>query len=310
MFFEGSEKKFEIITNEALGPLRKRKQGFWKDVVKASGANILSGISNNYCDAYLLSESSLFVWDDRILMLTCGRTCLLEAILIFIEEFGTKNIDCLVFQRKNEYRAKEQRTSFLEDVERLKQKVSGTTMRFGKIHSHHNFLFHLEHAYVPVNGDTTTEMLMYDMSNEASKFLTQSENTTEETREFLRLQNVLPGFIIDDYCFQPYGYSLNAVKDDKYYTIHITPQESCPYISFETNLKINNDNANILTHFVGILKPASFDIMGFNSSVACFDFGKNYSRLAFFKDMLRIGYLVEFGYYFKDNLEIEKPFIY
>ena len=73
-------------------------------------------------DAYLLSESSLFVWDDRILILTCGQTKLIRSVLLMIEEFGAEKMASVIYQRKNEFRADEQHSSFLDDVEELKKK--------------------------------------------------------------------------------------------------------------------------------------------------------------------------------------------
>ena len=72
MFFEGSEKKIQVVVTEAHKGLRKRPKDFSRELVHNCNATILSELSNNYCDSYLLSESSLFVWDDRILMITCG----------------------------------------------------------------------------------------------------------------------------------------------------------------------------------------------------------------------------------------------
>ena len=39
-----------------------------------------------------------------------------------------------------------------------------------------------------------------------------------------------------DVLFEPCGYSLNAMKGDTYYTMHVTPEEDFSYASFETNL--------------------------------------------------------------------------
>lgn len=310
MFFEGAEKKVEIVVSKGMGNLRELGQGYWAEVVSACEATILSKISNQYCDAYLLSESSLFVWDHYLLMLTCGQTRLVRSVCKMIDDFKAENLESLIFQRKNEYRAKEQHSSFLEDVETLKSKVDGRAMRFGKIHSHHNLIFHLSKKYAAESDDKTTEMLMYDISAETGKFLTAEGNSVERVRDFFCLDKVLPGFEIDDFVFKPYGYSLNAIKDDKYYTIHVTPQEGCPYISFETNIHITNEKQGILKHFLEVLKPASFDVIAFNGSATQFDFGANYSRRTASREKLSIGYNVEFGYYFKEDPQIEKPFYF
>ena len=50
---------------DPAGPsLRELGRPFWDEVVRRSRAQVLSVISNDACDAYLLSESSLFVLDD------------------------------------------------------------------------------------------------------------------------------------------------------------------------------------------------------------------------------------------------------
>ena len=76
MIFEGSEKKFEVIVKNVN--LRTFPLSFWEEMVAACQAKILSSMSNNFYDAYLLSESSLFVTQDRCIMITCGQTRLIR----------------------------------------------------------------------------------------------------------------------------------------------------------------------------------------------------------------------------------------
>ena len=78
-------------------------------------------------------------------------------------------METLLYQRKNELRAKEQPSSFLEDVERLRIMVPGKAMRFGEVHGHHNLLFHSEGGQAAAE-DGTIELLMYDISPESSDF--------------------------------------------------------------------------------------------------------------------------------------------
>ena len=88
MFFEGSEKKVQIIVNEKkLSLLTGIADAFWHGFVNSSGAKILSTIESNHCKAFLLSESSLFIWPHKLILITCGTTQLIKAIEFFIHEF-------------------------------------------------------------------------------------------------------------------------------------------------------------------------------------------------------------------------------
>ena len=88
MFFEGSEKKAEIWIEPSMASLRALPQSFWIKMVRLAKADILSQISNDQCDAYLLSESSLFVWDHKVVILTCGLSTLIDSVNDFINSLG------------------------------------------------------------------------------------------------------------------------------------------------------------------------------------------------------------------------------
>jgi S-adenosylmethionine decarboxylase len=95
MYFEGAEKKLELISRSAR--FRQRDEAYWATVVEAAGAKILSRISSESCDAYLLSESSLFVWDDRVTMITCGRTTLVRAANFLLDDLPPEKVDFLIY---------------------------------------------------------------------------------------------------------------------------------------------------------------------------------------------------------------------
>lgn len=309
MFFEGSEKKIEVVVKPQFKGLRSRSKDFWRELVDNCNATILSGLSNNHCDSYLLSESSLFVWDDRILMITCGSTKLIESVEMMVDEFGEAGIASLVYQRKNEYRSQLQSSSFLDDLERLERRLDGVGRRFGKVHSHHNLIYSLKKAYQPPEEDTTTELLMYDFDPSVTEFLTEKAKSKEDIRKFINLESVIEGLEIDDFLFTPFGYSMNGLRGDDYVTIHITPQDTSPYISFETDLGMEENKSLILNHLLKVFKPNSFDIITFNTTNE-FDLFDKYVKASACNEKLECGYTVEFDYYYKSSFEIEKPFIF
>ena len=302
-FFEGSEKKFEVVVETGTDSLRNRGWDFWEPLVRSSGANILSVISNPHIDAYLLSESCLLVWDERVLMITCGQTRLVKALLYFLETVDKDRVKFLFYQRKNEFRDKEQPSSFLEDVQDLKFKMDGRAMRFGEIHGHHNLLFHSVGKTCANIQDKTLELLMYDILPASSDFLITRGQSLEEINRFFDIDNIFAEYQVDAYCFQPCGYSLNAIKNNLYYTIHITPERGHSYASIETN--DCSGQQNIVNAFFERLKPDSFDIISFNTEDV--PLTASYECKSCFKDKLSIGYEVYFAHYFKRVVRAEQP---
>ncbi|WP_127717466.1 adenosylmethionine decarboxylase [Halobacteriovorax sp. HLS] len=302
MFFEGSEKKAEVIVNLDGKSLRELDDAFWSELVAKCEATILSKISNESVDAYLLSESSLFVFDDRFTILTCGQTILINSILFFTEKFSKDSVEQIIFQRKNEYFSHLQKTHFLDDVKKLQELFSGTALRFGHMDAHHNYLFHLDKCYTPKSNDLTYELLIYHISPQASQNLTKSDLNAQQIRELLCLDQLIPEFKIDDYVFTPFGYSLNAIKGDDYLTIHVTPQEDSSYVSFESSLNLVEFAPIILE----ALTPQSFDLMTFNPNgfeTNLDNIPKDYTNRSIVRERIPCGYHVEFAHFYSKERE-------
>merc|ERR1719502_493144 len=77
--FEGPEKKLEVFFTESPDSVgfRSFEQAVWSDVLSDAHCSILHSLGNNAFDAYLLSESSLFVYPHKLILKTCGTTTLL-----------------------------------------------------------------------------------------------------------------------------------------------------------------------------------------------------------------------------------------
>ena len=161
MFFEGSEKKIEIQFRSSVSDLRQRPRQFWDELVSKSQAQILSVIENNDLTAYLLSESSLFVSSNDIVMITCGTTQLIKAAEFLFESFSQEDIEAFFYERKNEVFPQAQPSSFQDDVKVLKKWFPGEAMRFGREDEHHLYLFASTMPFQPPSNDHTMEILMH-----------------------------------------------------------------------------------------------------------------------------------------------------
>lgn len=265
MFFEGPEKKVELVVGPDFPSLRSFGVERWRKVVEKSQSQILSEIHNKSCDAYLLSESSLFVYDDWLLMLTCGRTTLVAAVLEMLSFIPEDKVLSLIYERKNEHFPHLQRTSFFDDAHALNERLPGKAFRFGSQDEHHICVFHTTKPYQPVSDDQTMEILMHGVGERARDiFCAGTRHTIEYIRDTTGIRNIYEGFAIDDFVFQPQGYSLNAIRGKEYYTIHVTPEEAGSYVSFETNRKLDRDAMNeTLDRLLSIFTPRSFDLVLF-----------------------------------------------
>ena len=89
----GPEKLLEVwfapSANElgAAGPegLKKVPGEIWKDMLDLVNCQVLSVVSSDDVDAYLLSESSMFVWPHKLILKTCGTTTLLSGLPRILE---------------------------------------------------------------------------------------------------------------------------------------------------------------------------------------------------------------------------------
>jgi len=304
-FFEGSEKKVEVVVSGESINLLELDKTFWEHIVKKCNATIISSIQNDLISAYLLSESSLFVMKDRFVMITCGETILVNSVLEFLKTYSSQQIDLAIFQRKNEYQANLQKTSFLDDIKNLSRLIDGQAFRMGDLDGHHNYIFHTLKPFTPPTDDFTNELLMYHITGEAAKILRTPNNKIENIRNLLKLNQLFPEFQFDDYIFSPYGYSLNAINKDHYITIHITPQENNSYVSFETNIDLKMLSFNLLDHVVKTFNPKTFDHIGFNSNQI--SFSHEYFTLKKSEINLTCGYTMSFNHFSKENDILSHP---
>jgi len=108
-----------------------------------------------------------------------------------------------------------------------------------------------------MDPDYTLELLMTDLDPEVMKtFYKKPGFTTKMLVKSSGLAELFPEAIIDDYLFDPCGYSLNGLLNDGYFTIHVTPQPKCSYASFETNIQC--DYASLIKRVIAIFKPKKF----------------------------------------------------
>eukprot|EP00521_Asterionellopsis_glacialis_P008142 CAMPEP_0195287658 /NCGR_PEP_ID=MMETSP0707-20130614/4629_1 /TAXON_ID=33640 /ORGANISM="Asterionellopsis glacialis, Strain CCMP134" /LENGTH=468 /DNA_ID=CAMNT_0040347435 /DNA_START=179 /DNA_END=1585 /DNA_ORIENTATION=+ len=305
--FEGPEKTLEVMfrkihTGEVgqphgqLGPMptTDAKEGLRRlgrhdldRICARARCTILSQLSNKYLDAYVLSESSLFVYPYMVVLKTCGTTTLLRCIAILIE-VGKKvdlEVDWVGYSRKNfnfpgdqafPHQSFHQELEYLYSHKNLSDRLDGNGYTLGPVTSDHWFVYVADQT-IRSTGDIDTDrvinIMMFDIDDTiAETFYYQAYDTREgesKEDETVRISKEMtcragidvlcPGAAIDSRAFEPCGYSMNAILFRSYSTMHITPEAGSSYASFETNARVSSYRA-LINNVVRTFKPKRFVI--------------------------------------------------
>eukprot|EP00250_Pteridium_aquilinum_P015696 c22704_g1_i1 orf=237-2081(-) len=101
--FEGFEKRLEVEFGEesldggmsSNAGLRSLSRCELDEMLTAAECTIVSEKHNKWFDAYVLSESSLFVYPRRVVLKTCGRTRLLNVVPILLQHAAALSLHAI-----------------------------------------------------------------------------------------------------------------------------------------------------------------------------------------------------------------------
>lgn len=282
-FYEGAEKLLEFWFHLPDGSspvgIRAISQASWKKLLKLVKCEVLSIIQNDTTDAYLLSESSLFVFPNRVILKTCGTTTLLVAIkpiMALVEEAVPGAVAINAFYSHLHFKAPhlqaQPHTSFEEEVSLLDQLLTaGSPFAFGQQDGANKwYMYAMQKPDYPLcRPDQTLEVIMTDLDTEVSgHFSPRVFSSPEHLVKAMGFQDIMKGAIIDAKLFTPCGFSLNALfEDEVYFTIHVTPQVECSFASFETNLP-KESYSTLISDVVAIFKPGKCTVTVYSSKNA------------------------------------------
>lgn len=103
-------------------------------------------------------------------------------------------------------------------------------------------------------------MMMFGIDEDVAKLFLKDKARFPKDSDVTRasgISNLLPGSQIQEFCFDPCGYSMNGLLFDAYWTIHITPESHCSYASFETNVRMTNFTP-LIKAVLAIFRPRKF----------------------------------------------------
>lgn len=273
-FFEGTEKLLEVWFSrqdetKGTGDLRTIPRFEWDKLLENVHCLIISVTKTDKQEAYILSESSMFVSKRRFILKTCGTTLLLQALVPLLElarEYcGFDAIENFFYSRKNFMKPTHQEfphRNFQEEVDFLSQIFpNGAAYCMGRLNSDCWYLFTLDlpEFWENKHADQTLEVLMSDLDPAImDQFYMKDGVSASDVTRMSGIRDLIPGSVIDATMFNPCGYSMNGMKTDgTYWTIHITPEPEFSYVSFETNLSQTSYD-ELVRKVVEVFKPGKF----------------------------------------------------
>ncbi|KAK7275094.1 hypothetical protein RIF29_16201 [Crotalaria pallida] len=280
--FEGYEKRLEIsffrpglfLDPEGKG-LRALAKSQLDEFLAPAECTIVSSLSNEDVDSYVLSESSLFIYAYKIIIKTCGTTKLLLSIppILRLAESLSLRVKSVRYTRGSFIFPGAQsfpHRSFSEEVAILDSyfaKLGSGSVAFvmgglDKAQKWHVYSASAE-SVNPSDSVYTLEMCMTGLDREKAKvfYKDQSGSGAAMTVDS-GIRKILPGSQICDFEFEPCGYSMNSVEGAAVSTIHVTPEDGFSYASFEAvgyDLTAMNLN-KLVKRVLACFEPTEFSI--------------------------------------------------
>ncbi|URE24045.1 S-adenosylmethionine decarboxylase proenzyme [Musa troglodytarum] len=253
--FEGFEKRLEITFSEAPifvdahgWGLRALSRAQIDSILDLARCTIVSHLSNNNFDSYVLSESSLFVYPCKIILKTCGTTKLLLSIPRILELAAELSLSvCSVKYSRGTFifpgAQPSPHRSFSDEVAVLNRffgslDSGGDAYVIGDSASADR-KWHIYYATSkPELAMVTLEMCMTKLNTErASIFFKNSVEghgcPAKAMTKLSGISNIVPEMEICDFAFEPCGYSMNGVHGPSLSTVHVTPEAGFSYASYE-----------------------------------------------------------------------------
>lgn len=283
--FEGYEKRLEIsfftpsifADPEGKG-LRSLSRTQLDEFLGPAECTIVSSLSNEFVDSYVLSESSLFVYPCKIVIKTCGTTKLLLSIPPILKLAGSLSLEVqsvrytrgsFIFPEAQPFPHR----FFSEEVAILngffgnlssgsEAYILGSSNKPQKWH-----VYSASASSTTVqpkkNAAYTLEMCMTGLERKkASVFYKHDSSSAAIMTVESGIRKILPQSEICAFEFDPCGYSMNSIEGTAHSTIHVTPEEGFSYASFEASgydLKAMNLGA-LIKRVLACFMPREFSI--------------------------------------------------
>jgi len=269
--FEGPEKKLKVTFAKEAPGLRDLPRAVWDEVLGAAGAAIVSSAHDACWDAYVLSESSLFVSDHSLTLITCGQTRLVDAVAPLLTHVPRAALSQLLYARKSEHFPQHQASTFDADAGRLAALLgAGGPCAQRRLGEGEHFVDLFDHAARGLSRrpDVTLEVLMHGPSAAACARFERDQAPAARAL----VASLAPGFALHEHYFEPQGYSVNGLADGAYVTLHVTPEPLGSYVSLELQgppERVSRAEAQrCVAQLAAAFAPRSIEVLAYHPSEA------------------------------------------
>lgn len=253
--FDPAEKMLEIELRPSAPSLRALSREVWDRVVEASGGAILRVQSGSEVDAYVLSESSLFVSDRAMSLLTCGRTLLPRSFMVLLDHIRPADFSGLRFSRQRDRFPTEALSSFEEDLAELSRVVEGSvetassgveqlaTFEVGRLVFGFDFRIFM-------SGLGPIKRRLFEEPSARPEALLRSLSLPGDEPETVQI-----------HAFSPSGHSLNWVRGPEAFAVHVSPEPTANVASVATNSREPASRVALLESALQIFEPEQVAIL-------------------------------------------------
>ena len=248
--FHGPEKRLEIQLAEHGPDFLSVEMEIWLRFVQAAGAQIIDTCHAPGMTSFLLSESSLFIWPRRLVLLTCGETRPVTALSTLFTDIDAQAVSFFRYEEK----ALAKEHFCYPDFKKL---LTPTAAHFADIEfgsqgeSNGDRIFFAQSG--KSNASPCNQLLCHGLSNEASDFFSAPHKQGQQAAKLVDAASS------HQHWFSPQGYSENGIIDDKYYAIHVTPQGDKSYGGFETDLDLK-EHPELVDRLLSLFEPSRFTL--------------------------------------------------
>lgn len=251
--FDAAEKLLEIEVRRGSGSLRALEPHAVSSIVEAGGGSILGSAVGRLVDAYVLSESSLFVRERSLSLLTCGRTDLGRSFEAFVDSVGAEAVASVRLSRERDRFPASAGTHFEDDVERIARFFDAEVLE-----STHGPATLRSFQSGELSAALDFRIFCVGLSGEARRVFLGDPRGVAAT--LAAIDAAFPAELSQVHHFEPSGFSMNLAQGEVEVCVHVSPEPTADVASVESSATDPALRLALLDAAERIFRPGSISV--------------------------------------------------